>query len=109
MPPPFETDMNIVFDNETHHIVFHYGQSSLTALYQDLEIDAESLLSITRSSFIKRSSYIKSEEPKVHFKWRDADAEECWLDITVATNQDCRQLIAKMKALTSFSEVLVAK
>ncbi|CAF9919531.1 hypothetical protein IMSHALPRED_004649 [Imshaugia aleurites] len=102
-PKDVETNMNIVFDQETHRIVFDHGQNSLTALYPDLEINPEALLSITRPK------YSQSKDLKVRFMWLDTDAEETFLDIMVATKQKCRELIAKVKALTSFDEKLVSE
>ena len=95
------TDMSIVFDVEAQRIVLYKGQKSLTALYSDLEIDPEALLSVTRPT------YAQSKQLKVRFMWLNTDAEEAFLDIIVATKQDCRELIAGLKNLTSFSEILL--
>lgn len=97
------TDMSIVFDVEAQRIVFYKGQQSLTALYSDLEIDPEALLSVTRPT------YVQSKQLKVRFTWLNTDAEEAFLDIIVATKQDCRELIARLKNLNSFSEILLSE
>lgn len=95
-----EADMNMVFDIETREIVFMHGQQSLTALYPDLKIDPEALVSVTRPT------YHQSKDLKVRFMWLNTVAEETFLDVTMATKQDCQYLIARLKGLTSFSEVL---
>ncbi len=95
--------MSIGFDVETQRILFYKGQQSLTALYSDLEVNPEALLSVTRPT------YSQSKQLKVRFMWLNTDGEETFLDIIVATKQDCRELIAKLKNLTSFSEILLSE
>lgn len=99
-PKDDDTDMSIAFDAETQRVVFYKGQVSLTALYSDLEISPETLLSVTRPT------YAQSKHLKVRFMWLNTGGEEKFLDIMVATKQDCRELIARMKGVTSFSENL---
>ncbi|CAD6583071.1 MAG: hypothetical protein ASARMPRED_001216 [Alectoria sarmentosa] len=97
------TDLSIVFDVETQRLVFYKGQRSLTALYSDLEINLEALLSVTRPT------YTQSKHLKVRFMWQDPDGEESFLDIMVATKQDCRELVARLKGVTSFSEIILSE
>lgn len=96
-----DADLSIAFDVVTQRVVFYKGQQSLTALYPGLEIVPEALLSVTRPA------YTQSKQLRVRFTWLDTDAEESFLDIMVATKQDCRVLIARLKNLTSFSEILL--
>ena len=98
-----ETELSIVFDIETQRCVFFTGQQSLTALYSELKIDPEALLSVTRPT------YKQSKNLNVRFTWLDAQGKETFLDIMVATKQDCRELISRMKTLTSFSEVVLTE
>ena len=95
-----ETELTIVFDIKTQRCVFFNGQQSLTALYSELEIDPEALLSVTRPT------YKQSKNLNVRFTWLDAQGKETFLDVMVATKQDCRELISRMKTLTSFSGVV---
>lgn len=104
LKPRYEgTDLSIVFDAETQRLVFYKGQRSLTALYSDLEINPEALLSVTRPT------YTQSKHLKVRFMWQDPDGEESFLDIMVATKQDCRELVARLKGVTSFSEIILSE
>ena len=41
--------------------------------------------------------------------WQDPDGEESFLDIMVATKQDCRELVARLKDVTSFSEIIISE
>lgn len=96
-----DAHLSIVFDVETRRIVFYKGEKSLTALYPNLEINPDALLSVTRPT------YNQSKQLKVRFMWLDNDAVETFLDILVATKQDCRELIAGLKKLTTFSEIIL--
>ena len=98
-----ETELSIVFDVETQRCVFVKGQQSLTALYPELEIDPETLLCVTRPT------YKQSKNLNVRFSWLDAQRKKTFLDIIVATKQDCRELISRLKALTSFSGVVLTE
>lgn len=100
-PRQVETKLNIVFDDEAQRIVFYQGQISLTALYSNLEINPETLLTITRPN------YTQSKDLKIRFMWLDTNAEETFVDVMVATKQECRELIARVRALTSLSEILL--
>lgn len=103
MPRQAEANMNIVYDVESRRIIFVHGQQSLTALYPALAIDPEALLSVTRPTFTQ------SKDLKIRFMWLNTDAEEIFLDVTVATKQDCRYLIARLRDLTSFSEIKLSE
>ena len=94
-------DLSIVFDVETQRIVFFKREQSLTELYPGLEINPDALLSVTRPK------YAQSKQLKVRFMWLDADVAETFLDILVATKKDCQELIARLKNLTTFSEILL--
>ena len=96
-PRSNETELSIVFDVETKRCVFFKGQQSLTALYPELEIDPEALLCVTRPT------YKQSKNLNVRLFWLDAQGEEAFLDIMVATKQDCRDFISRLKTLTSFT------
>lgn len=96
-----EAHLSIVFDVETRRIVFYNGEQSLTALYPGLEINPDALLSVTRPT------YNQLKDLKVRFMWLDTDAVETFLDILVATKKDCRELVAELKKLTSFSEIIL--
>lgn len=98
-----ETELSIVFDVETQRCVFFKGQQSLTALYPELEIDPETLLCVTRPT------YKQPRNLNVRFSWLDAQRKRTFLDIVVATKQDCRDLISRLKALTSFSGVVLTE
>ena len=98
-----ETELSIVFDVETQRCVFVKGQQSLTALYPELEIDPEALLCVTRPT------YKQSKNLNVRFSWLDAQKKKTFLDIMVATKQDCRELISRVKALTSFSGAVLTE
>ena len=98
-----ETELSIVFDVETQRCVFFKGQQSLTAQYPELEIDPEALLCVTRPT------YKQSKNLNMRFSWLDAQRKKTFLDITVATKQDCRDLISRLKALTSFSGVVLTE
>ena len=56
-----------------------------------------------------RPTYIQSKHLKVRFMWQDPDGEESFLDIMVATKQDCRELVARLKDVTSFSEIIISE
>ena len=96
-----DEDLSIVFDVETQRIVFLKGEQSLTELYPGLEINPDALLSVTRPK------YAQSKQLKVRFMWLDNDVVETFLDILVGTKKECQELIAGLKDLTTFSEILL--
>ena len=98
-----ETELSIVFDVDTQRCVFFKGQQSLTAQYPELEIDPETLLCVTRPT------YKQSKNLNVRFSWLDEQGKQTFLDIMVATKQDCRDLISRLKTLTSFSGVVLTE
>lgn len=100
-PRDDDEDLSIVFDVEIQRIVFFKGEQSLTELYPRLEIDPDVLLSVTRPK------YAQSKQLKVRFMWLDTDVVETFLDILVDTKKDCQELIARLKNLTTFSEILL--
>ena len=98
-----ETELSVVFDVDTQRCVFFKGQQSLTAQYPELAIDPEALLCVTRPT------YKQSKNLNVRFSWLNAEGKETFLDIMVATKQDCRDLISRLKTLTSFSGVVLTE
>ena len=56
-----------------------------------------------------RPTYVQAKQLRVRFMWLNTDAEETFLDIVVATKQDCQDLIARLRNLTSFSVILTSE